>query len=194
MDDLFVKIFLAVFFSLYIKVAFVWPTLRVWRKAGINPFVFGKEDTAHNYIGKWFKIIIALIILAIAIFIIGDPAYSYLLPAHYLDFKWARVVSIVLCFISLLVTMMGHFDMAQSWRIGIDGTNEVPRVQTGLFRFSGNPVFPLDDRRSDLYILSHAECDYATNHGFRLCHDSIAGMLRGRIFVTKTWRDISAIL
>ena len=141
MDNLFVKIFLPVFLLLYIKVAYVWPTLRVWRQTGINPFVFDKEDTAHNYIGKWYKIVVALIVFATAMFIIGDSAYPYLMPAHYLELKWARIISIVLCFVSLLVTMLGHFDMAQSWRIGIDKVNEAPLVQTGLFRFSRNPVF-----------------------------------------------------
>ena len=80
-------------------------------------------------------------IVSVVMFIAGESAYDYLMPAHYLEVKWVRITAIVLCFISLLVTMLGHFDMAQSWRIGIDKINEAPLVQTGLFRFSRNPVF-----------------------------------------------------
>ena len=141
MDDLFVKIFLPVFLFLYLEVAFVWPSLKVWRTTGINPLAFSSEDNTHNYIGKWFKILIGLMIVSVVMFIAGESAYEYLMPAHYLEVKWVRITAIVLCFISLLVTMLGHFDMAQSWRIGIDKINEAPLVQTGLFRFSRNPVF-----------------------------------------------------
>ena len=141
MDDLFVKIFLPVFLFLYLEVAFVWPSLRVWRTTGINPFAFNREDNVHNYIGKWFKILIGLIIVSVVMFIAGQSAYEYLMPVHYLEIKWLRIIAIVLCFISLLVTMLGHFDMAQSWRIGIDKINEAPLVQTGLFQVSRNPVF-----------------------------------------------------
>ena len=141
MDYLFVKIFLPVFCFLYIKVTFVWPTLRVWRTTGINAFIFGKEDNVHNYVGKWSRILVALIIVCITIFIAGDAVYQYIMPVPYLEYRWLRIVSIVFCFISLLTTMLGHFDMAQSWRIGIDKINEAPLVQTGLFRFSRNPVF-----------------------------------------------------
>lgn len=141
MDDLFVKIFLPVFLLLYIKVAFVWPIVRVWRTTGIRAFVFTSEDNAHNYIGKWFKILIGLIIFSTVMFIIGNSVYKYLLPVHYLKLGWTRIIAVILCFASLLITMLGHFDMAQSWRIGIDRVNDAPLVQTGLFRFSRNPVF-----------------------------------------------------
>ncbi|MBA4057227.1 MAG: isoprenylcysteine carboxylmethyltransferase family protein [Marivirga sp.] len=141
MNDLFVKIFLPVFLFLYIEVAFLSPSLKVWGTTGINPLAFSIEDNIHNYIGKWFRILSVLIIFSVVTFIIGDQVYQYLLPAHYLEFKWARVTAIVLCFLSLLTTVLSHFDMAQFWRIGIDRKSEAPLVQKGLFSRSRNPFF-----------------------------------------------------
>lgn len=40
------RILLAVVFLAYFAVAFVWPTVRVWRQTGLNPYVLPSTDDA----------------------------------------------------------------------------------------------------------------------------------------------------
>ena len=43
--------------------------------------------------------------------------------------------------LSLLLILIAQLQMGDSWRIGIDQENKTALVQTGLFRFSRNPIF-----------------------------------------------------
>lgn len=46
---------LPAFFTVYLAVAFVWPTWRTWKRTGINPYSLGNSDKAHDYIGVMFR-------------------------------------------------------------------------------------------------------------------------------------------
>ena len=48
---------LIIYLIFYFGAAFVLPTYRVWKKTGVNPVTFRGADTAHDYIGKLFKIL-----------------------------------------------------------------------------------------------------------------------------------------
>jgi protein-S-isoprenylcysteine O-methyltransferase Ste14 len=136
-----IKYFSVGFFFCYMLVAFVLPTIRTYRQTGINPITFGGEDNAHNYVGKWFKIVIALIPIVIACAIIGTPLYSYLLPAFYLKHNSIQWIGIALCVGSFVWTATAQWQMGTAWRIGIDDKHKTPLLQTGLFSVSRNPIF-----------------------------------------------------
>lgn len=49
------------FFLLYFGLTFVWRSVVLYRKTGINPLVLGKGDDAYGYVGRAFKLTIMLI-------------------------------------------------------------------------------------------------------------------------------------
>lgn len=139
--EIFIKLFSITFFILYMLAAFVWPTYRTWKQTGVNPLTFGNTDNAHDLVGKWFKITIALIPLNIAFYCLGRPLYAYILPVWYMEYDFLKILGVALCMASWLWTVIAQYQMGNSWRIGIDEANKTAFVSKGLFGLSRNPIF-----------------------------------------------------
>ena len=50
------QIFLPTATLLFLLLVFILRSVIVWKQTGINPFVFGKSDNAHDYIGLVYKL------------------------------------------------------------------------------------------------------------------------------------------
>lgn len=135
------KLFLPIYLLIYFAFAFVLPTYRVWKKTGINPVTFRGADTAHDYIGKLFKIVMLVLTLAVIIYTFAPNFYAYLLPIIWMENSTVQYVGIGLLLASLGWTILAQVQMGNSWRIGIDEEKETALVQAGLFRYSRNPIF-----------------------------------------------------
>ena len=129
------------FFAVYLLVIFVWPTVRTYRQTGINPLTFGTSDSAHDFIGRWFKVLIAAMAATIAVYCSGEESYSYLLPAGFLINEKLQVTGMLLCTFSLGWTAIAQYQMGKSWRIGIDEKHKTELRTAGLFSISRNPIF-----------------------------------------------------
>jgi len=132
---------LIIYLIFYFGAAFVLPTYRVWKKTGVNPVTFRGADTAHDYIGKLFKIVMAVLTLAVIIYAFAPELYPNLLPIVWLENKTIQFVGIGLLVLSLSWTILAQIQMGNSWRIGIDEEKETALVQKGLFSLSRNPIF-----------------------------------------------------
>ena len=136
-----IKYFVAIFFIAYFIVGFVWPSVRTYKQTGINPITFGKTDNAHDFIGRWFKWMFILVLIATVGYWVGDSAYQYLMPAHFLIQPSIQWIGVALCIISLVWTVIAQWQMGQSWRIGIDQQHKTELKTSGLFAVSRNPIF-----------------------------------------------------
>lgn len=132
---------LVIYLVFYFGAAFVLPTYRVWKRTGVNPVTFRGADTAHDYIGKLFKIVMLALALTIIIYAFAPNFYPYLLPIAWLENRATQYVGIGLLLTSLAWTIVAQIQMGNSWRIGIDEEKETALVQKGLFRLSRNPIF-----------------------------------------------------
>lgn len=132
---------LIIYLILYFGAAFVVPTYRVWKRTGVNPVTFRGADTAHDYIGKLFKILMAALATVVIVYAFAPNFYSYLLPIAWLENRAVQYFGIALLLTSLGWTVLAQIQMGNSWRIGIDEEKETALVQTGLFRVSRNPIF-----------------------------------------------------
>ncbi len=132
---------LLVFLLIYFAVAFALPTYRVWKRTGVNPVTFRGADTAHDYIGKLFKVVMLGLTLVVIIYAFAPNYYSFLLPVSWLEKETVQIVGIFLLIISLGWTVAAQIQMGNSWRIGIDEEKQTALVQAGLFRRSRNPIF-----------------------------------------------------
>lgn len=132
---------LPLYLVVYVFSAFFWRSYKVWKASGINPFILGRSDTAHDYIGKVFKIIFALITATVIIYAASPKVYGYLMPIALLERLAVKVLGLVLLFLSLIWTLLAQAQMGNSWRIGIDAQRKTELVQGGVFRLSRNPIF-----------------------------------------------------
>lgn len=132
---------LIIYLVLYFGAAFVVPTYRVWKSTGVNPVTFRGADTAHDYIGKLFKILMAALATVVIVYALAPNFYQYLLPIAWLENRPVQYSGIALLLASLGWTILAQIQMGNSWRIGIDEEKETALVQAGLFRLSRNPIF-----------------------------------------------------
>jgi protein-S-isoprenylcysteine O-methyltransferase Ste14 len=135
------RIFLPLYLLVYLAVAFVWRSFLVWKKTGINPITFKGTDTAHDFIGRLFKALFALILLVVMVFAFLPAPYRFMLPIDWLDHLWIRWSGVALLVFSLLWTIVAQGQMGSSWRIGVDNEHPTQLVQHGLFSVSRNPIF-----------------------------------------------------
>src|SRR5687768_16925708 len=135
------KYFLPVYLLAYVTAAFFWRSYRVWKRTGVNPVVFKGSDSAHDFIGRLFKVLFVSIVPVVVIYALFPSAYQYVLPLHSLERRLVVLVGLILLLVSLLWTVLAQAQMGDSWRIGIDTEHRTTLVQRGVFRFSRNPIF-----------------------------------------------------
>lgn len=137
----FYQIFLPVTTFLFILLVFVLRSLIVWKQTNVNPFVFGKSDNAHDYIGLVYKLMTLLTWVSIFMFSFFYELYKYLNPIVLLEFETIRIIGVIIFIISFVWTAIAQFQMSKSWRIGIDYEEKTELVSNGLFNYSRNPIF-----------------------------------------------------
>ena len=135
------KYLLLIYFVAYMLIAFVGRSFLIWRKTGINPYVMGKEDNAHDFIGKLFRILVIMVPLVVVINTFSTTTYAYFLPVTWLQHPLLVGVGWALLLVSLIWIATAQGQMGLSWRIGIDNQHQTELVQKGLFRLSRNPIF-----------------------------------------------------
>lgn len=128
-----------IFYLIFFVVALVVPTLRVWRRTGINPLVLPANDSVDGFVALWFKLVVGglgLYLFALALGWIG-PLGPIPLGAEQMRLAagWALLIA------SLGWVVVAQVQMGASWRIGIDTARKIDLVAAGLFRISRNPIF-----------------------------------------------------
>ena len=125
----------------YFITAFFWRSYIVWKRTGINPVVFKGSDDAHDFIGRVFKLLFAVVVGVVVVYSFFPRAYQYLMPISWLDRSWMRSTGVVLLILSLGWTILAQAQMGESWRIGIDSEHQTKLVRRGVFSISRNPIF-----------------------------------------------------
>jgi len=135
------KYFLPLYLFAYFGAAFFWRSFMVWKRTGVNPVVFKGSDDAHDFIGRIFKLLFALIVAVVLVYSFWPSVYLYLMPIDWLEYSWLRWLGISLLLLSLVWTVVAQAQMGESWRIGIDQKHRTNLVQRGVFSLSRNPIF-----------------------------------------------------
>jgi protein-S-isoprenylcysteine O-methyltransferase Ste14 len=139
--EILIKYTLLGYLLLNFGLTFIFPSYRVWKKTGIMPITFGKNDNAHDYIGQIFKLIIGLVLVIGVVYSFFPNAIPFLVPIHYLEIDVLKIIGYCLLILALLWLIIAQYQMSNSWRIGIDEKNKTDLVTHGVFHFSRNPIF-----------------------------------------------------
>lgn len=133
------KYFYVLYFICFIVFCLVVPTLRVWKKEKIFAITFKNTDSAHDYIGRLFKIVIFLAGVPAIVYWVDENRMFKLIPLTLPQFSFE--VGLTLMLISLLWVIAAQIQMQSSWRIGIDYNKKTDLVHNGLFNYSRNPIY-----------------------------------------------------
>ena len=137
----YLNYYLPLFLLAYLVITFILPSVRVYKKTGINPVTFGKSDNAHDYIGTIMKVLTGLLVIAVLLFALSANTYKYLNPIFFLQIDWLKYTGLIIIHASLIWIVIAQHHMKQSWRIGIDEKNKTELITNGLFGISRNPIF-----------------------------------------------------
>lgn len=135
------KVFLPVYLVMYFFAAFFWRSYVVWKQTKVNPVVFKGSDDAHDFIGRVFKLLFALVVAVVVAYSLWPEVYQYSVPVGWLEYNWLKWAGVSLLLLSLVWTVVAQARMGESWRIGIDEEHRTPLVRKGVFGVSRNPIF-----------------------------------------------------
>lgn len=127
----------ALFIIVYFLFCFLIPTVRIYKKTGINPITFSNTGNAHDLIGFYMKIIMLMSLFAGLESIHLFGLQFDLLFQH----EIIKRVGITLMILAIVWTVVAQVQMEDSWRIGIDERNQTKLRTMKLFKYSRNPVF-----------------------------------------------------
>ncbi len=135
------KLFLLAYLILFLGLAMILPSYRVWKTTGVNPYKFGKSESTHDYVGVLFRLNILAVALIVILFVFLPSLYKYLVPISYLSNPTLSIIGQILLTLTLGWVLIAQVHMQKSWRIGIDENVKTELIQTGLFKISRNPIF-----------------------------------------------------
>lgn len=135
------KLFLLAYLILFLGLAMILPSYRVWKTTGVNPYKFGKSESTHDYVGALFRLNILAVALIVILFVFLPSLYKYLVPISYLSNPTLSIIGQILLTLTLGWVLIAQVHMQKSWRIGIDENIKTELIQTGLFKISRNPIF-----------------------------------------------------
>ncbi|MFM1988367.1 MAG: hypothetical protein RJA99_1324 [Pseudomonadota bacterium] len=132
---------LLAFLLLHVALTFVWRTVAVRRRTGIDPLVLPAGDDARAYVGRAFKASLLGVALVVAAEAFGTGDGHRLGSMHALDAPVVRTTGWAILWLSLGWMVVAQVQMGRSWRIGIDEVHGTELVTRGLFARSRNPIF-----------------------------------------------------
>ena len=121
----------------YVGVAFVWPTLRVWRRHRVWPVVFAREAAPAQRALGWLTRALLVAIVGASVGRIGlgpDPLGIWSPSPSVKLFGW------LLFGAGAALTVVAQRQMGASWRVGIDD-RPTGLVSEGVFGLVRNPIF-----------------------------------------------------
>ena len=136
-----VIIFLLVYFVLFFGVAVIWRNYSVVKSTGINAFKLNQQSGVEAITGLYFKCLPLLSIVVFVMFAQFPELYLLMGPIKLLSYAWIQYVGAAIMCFALIWVVVAQSQMGASWRIGIDHDQKTAFVQSGLFKYSRNPIF-----------------------------------------------------
>lgn len=126
-----------VLYLLYLVLCFGVRAWVLYRRTGDHGFrgISGRPGGARWWAGTLF-------VAAMVIGILGPIAQlAGLPPLPALSYPPAQWAAAVLAVVGILLTAVTQFAMGDSWRVGVDSSEETALVTTGPFAMVRNPIF-----------------------------------------------------
>ena len=122
----------------YLSIIFFWRTLKIKKRIKASPIKYTSVDTAHNYIGKLFLILLVSHIITAIYYIFF---YKSSFEISFLDNSFIHISGVLLGWFSLFWVFIAQHQMGDNWRIGIDKNKKIYILTKGLFSFNRHPIY-----------------------------------------------------
>tara|TARA_R110000868_G_scaffold102004_1_gene280852 strand:+ start:17160 stop:17744 length:585 start_codon:yes stop_codon:yes gene_type:complete len=130
---------LLAYYLAFLVLGFVWPSLRIWVRQRINPFVLSFKDDAHGVVSKSFSLV-TIVLLCALIAALRYPPEAFG-PLIWAESATLRMAGWTFLGTSSLAMFVAQAQMGRAWRIGFDQGARPELMTGGLFSRSRNPIF-----------------------------------------------------
>lgn len=114
----------------------------LYKQTGINPMKLKKDDTAQGFNAGVFAFITYAVLGMTLLYAFGGQLYDFLVPIAYFEEKISlKWLGLGISFLSMVWIFTAQMQMRDSWRIGIDYSENNALITHGLFAISRNPIF-----------------------------------------------------
>jgi protein-S-isoprenylcysteine O-methyltransferase Ste14 len=137
----FLKIFLPVYFLVFIAAAFGYRIYITWKRTGIKPYFLGKPDSLHGIMGILIIVGVLTCLTVALIYSFSTSLYQTFGPIASMQRNDLNLFGVFLLLISLAWIVFSQAQMGASWRIGVDESQKTDLITMGVFRFSRNPIY-----------------------------------------------------
>ncbi len=137
--ELLFKSILTGYFVLFLSIALLYRSYRVYKKTGINALTQSQEDSVLKTLAIILKIHLLLVIGLIVDYVFGFD----FLTANRFDWIPALLsagIGSLLLIMCLALIITAQTQMSSSWRLEIDSKNKAELITNGLFKYSRNPI------------------------------------------------------
>ena len=137
--ELIFKSILTGYFFLFLTIALLYRSYRVYKKTGINALTQSQEDGTLKILAFILKIHLLLVVGLIVDYVFG---FDFLTANR---FEWIPAllsagIGSLLLIVCLALIITAQTQMSSSWRLEIDRKNKAELITTGLFKYSRNPI------------------------------------------------------
>ncbi len=129
------------YLAIFIGVTVIGRSYLVWRRTGVNPNVLGQGGATQAYIGRLFRLTLALLVAMVVSYTWFPFLYLFLSPIPWLERPWLSGSGLVFLSFALLWVFIAQIQMGDTWRIGFNKKEKTNLVQHGVYRLSRNPIF-----------------------------------------------------
>ena len=138
--ELLFKSVLTVYFVLFLTIALLYRSYRVYKNTGINALKQTPEDNTLKILAVILKIHLSLVAGLIVDYVYGLD----ILTTN--RFEWippllGGSIGSILLLLCLALIIIAQTQMNSSWRIEIDSKNKAQLITNGVFKYSRNPIF-----------------------------------------------------
>jgi protein-S-isoprenylcysteine O-methyltransferase Ste14 len=139
--ELFLRLFLPLFWTAYLTLAYVLP-LRTLRRDGVEPEAVAAPDAVMEFGERARDLIFALVLLLAAVHAVRPSLLAHLGRLPLLEAALVTWIGVALLIASLILMRAGQRHLGRSWRIGFDPHAAPPAlIVTGIYRWSRNPIY-----------------------------------------------------
>lgn len=133
--------FLLTYFVFFFGIAVLWRNYVVSKSTGINAFKLNQNNGPEAITGAYFKFLPLLSILVFIVFTLFPQVYQLMGPIVLFEHVTSQWLGMGIMTCALIWVVIAQSQMGASWRIGIDHEQKTGFVQSGVFRYSRNPIF-----------------------------------------------------
>jgi protein-S-isoprenylcysteine O-methyltransferase Ste14 len=137
----FLRIFLPMYFVIFIAAAFGYRIYITWKRTGVKPYFLGKPDSLLGIMGILIIVGVLTCLTVALIYSFSPSLYQTFGPIASMQRNDLNVFGVFLLLISLAWIVFAQAQMGSSWRIGVDESQKTDLVTSGVFRFSRNPIY-----------------------------------------------------